>query len=73
MKAEKKKPKAKIPLKPGRMIFNPYREIIRDMFNPKRVRDGLYAHVCWECSDVLIDETDLEFASCQCGKVDPTT
>jgi hypothetical protein len=36
-----------------------------------RIRKGLYAHNCYDHNELLIDETDPEFASCKCGCPDP--
>lgn len=68
-------PKGKI-VKPSRIVFNPYRHEVKE---PGRCeiqrtrRRGLYAHFCFDHNEMLIDETDSEFAKCNCGMPNPKT
>ena len=69
--------KGKIVKQPTRICFNPTRATIYDPIDPDGFRymsrNGLYAHFCYEWDEMLIDETDSEFALCKCGCPDERT
>ena len=56
--------------KSNRLIFNPNNHTLTDSL---RVRRGKYAHYCFDHNDLLIDENDKEFITCECGRVNPRT
>ena len=63
--------------KPSRVLLNPNRLRIVDPCEHElglpRERNGIFAHYCYEWDEMLIDETDPEFATCLCGCPNPKT
>lgn len=56
----------------ARIVFNPSRAMIIDSVSTGRaggseMRNGLYAHFCYDWDEMLIDENDPEFGVCTCG------
>lgn len=71
------KSKAKIATK-SRVVFNPnrldmYETDSKHVMIQGSMRDGLYAHYCYDWDEMLIDENDPEFECCNCGKPNPKT
>ena len=75
MKGRKPVPKVKIAAA-SRIVFNPLNQVVFDPCCPLKnnsTRTGKYAHLCYDCDELLIDETDPEFACCTCGMPNPKT
>ncbi|MGH9909437.1 MAG: hypothetical protein ACRD32_02235 [Nitrososphaerales archaeon] len=51
---------------PDRIVFNPTGATIVDPVTG-RLRTGCFAHYCYSQNELLIDETDIEFQTCDCG------
>lgn len=69
------KPKAKI-AKLARVVFNPDQAVIYDPAPANSLhnyRCGKYSHYCYDNNEMLIDENDSEFATCNCGKPNSKT